>query len=249
MAGGLGLGIVVMLEIGRRIRLRHMRLRGAEAGKGFGAVEGAVFGLMGLLIAFTFQGAAARFDIRRAQIVDEANNIGTAYLRLDLVAPEPRAALQDKLRRYLDARLAAYRAVPDSVAVRAHLAEAAALQQQIWSQAVAATEEVPGTQAAMLLLPALNAVFDIASTRAAATLMHPPTVIYCMLFVLALFCSLLAGYDMALEQPRSWVHVLTFAIILAMAVYVILDLEYPRLGLIRIDNFDQILVKVREGMK
>lgn len=249
MAAGLGLGIVFMLEIGRLIRLRHMRLRGAEAGKGLGAVEGAVFGLMGLLIAFTFQGAAARFDVRRAQIVEEANNIGTAYLRLDLVAPEPRAVLQDKLRRYLDARLAAYHAIPDTAARLAYLTEAAALQQQIWSQAVAATAEVPGPQASMLLLPALNAVFDIASTRAAATMMHPPPIIYCMLFVLALICSLLAGYDMALEQSRSWVHVLAFALIIAMSVYVILDLEYPRLGLIRIDNFDQILVKVREGMK
>jgi hypothetical protein len=75
----------------------------------------------------------------------------------------------------------------------------------------------------------------------ATTRLHPPPIIYGMLFVLTLICSFLAGYDMGAESTRSWVHMLGFALILGIAVYVIVDLEFPRLGLIRLDSFDQLL--------
>ena len=77
--------MLVLLEIGRRIGLRRMAQDSEGARAGVGAVEGAVFGLLGLLIAFTFSGAASRFDTRRQLIVEETNDIGTAYLRLDLL--------------------------------------------------------------------------------------------------------------------------------------------------------------------
>ena len=97
-AVGLFLGMLILLDVGRRIgaqRLAEDR-EGAEAG--VGAVDGAVFALLGLLIAFTFSGAATRFDTRRQLIVEETNDIGTAYLRLDLLAPEAQPGLREKFR-------------------------------------------------------------------------------------------------------------------------------------------------------
>lgn len=245
----LTLGIVLMLELGRRIRLVQRARHGDEMARGLGAVEGAVFGLMGLLLAFTFSGAASRFDLRRQQIIDEANNIGTAYLRLDLLPPEARTLIQEKFRQYVDTRIETYRAIPDSARVNAALTRTTELQQEIWTLSVTAAHEVPGPQAAMLLMPALNEMFDIQATRIATTRMHPPAIIYLMLFVLTMICSFLAGYDMGAESTRSWVHMLGFALILGTAVYVILDLEYPRMGLIRLDAFDQLLVNVRTWMR
>lgn len=248
-AGSLTLGIVLMLELGRRIRRVQQVRHGDEMAKGLGAVEGAVFGVMGLLLAFTFSGAAIRFDLRRQQIIDEANNIGTAYLRLDLLPPEARTVIQEKFRQYVDARLETYYAIPDTARVNAALTRMAELQQEIWSLSVTAAHEVSGPQTTMLLMPALNEMFDIAATRLATTRLHPPPIIYGMLFVLTLICSFLAGYDMGAEATRSWVHMLGFALILGIAVYVIVDLEYPRLGLIRLDSFDQLLVNVRAQMR
>ena len=245
----LTVGIVAMIEVGRKFRLRDNRRHGEDAGKGLGPVDGAVFGLMGLLLAFTFSGAATRLDVRRQQIVDEANNIGTAYLRLDLVPPEARPPLKEKFRQYLDARLAAYDAMPDINKAKAKFAEADVLQQEIWNDAVAAVGGLPHPQAATLLLPAINEMFDIAATRLAATRMHPPLLIYAMLLVVAMICSLLAGYDMGTESGRNWFHILAFAVMLGGAVYVIVDLEYPRVGLIRIDSFDELLVDVRQQMR
>ena len=78
---------------------------------------------------------------------------------------------------------------------------------------------------------------------------HPPAVIFVMLGSTAVLAALLAGYGMAGRQSRRVLHPLVFAVVMATAIYVILDLEYPRLGLIRIDGADQILVDVRNSMR
>ena len=83
-------GMLLAIEVGRRIGRRRIASLGDAPSPGVGPVEGAVFGLLGLLIAFTFSGAASRFDARRQLIVEETNNIGTAYLRLDLLPSDAR---------------------------------------------------------------------------------------------------------------------------------------------------------------
>jgi hypothetical protein len=246
---GLFLGMLLFLEIGRRIAVRRMKEDSGAAGEGVGAVDGAVFALLGLLIAFTFSGASSRFDIRRQLIVEETNDIGTAYLRLDLLPAAAQPALRESFRRYVDARIEVYRKLPDVAAAKEHLAKANELQRQIWQQAVAASRAEGAPPAApILLLPALNAMIDITTTRTMATLMHPPAVVFVMLFGLALAASLLAGYGMTGSKMRSWFHMVGFALVVAVSVYVILDIEYPRLGLIRVDAFDQALVDLRESM-
>jgi hypothetical protein len=214
-----------------------------------GAIDGAVFALLGLLIAFTFSGATSRFDTRRQLIVEETNDIGTAYLRIDMLAADAQPALREAFRRYLDARIEVYRKLPDVEAAKEHLAKANEIQNQIWRQAVAASRAKDAPPSApMLLLPALNAMFDITTTRTMATQMHPPTIVFIMLFGLALVASLLAGYGMTGSRVRSWFHMVGFALVMALSVYVILDIEYPRLGLIRVDAFDQALIDLRESM-
>jgi hypothetical protein len=92
-------------------------------------------------------------------------------------------------------------------------------------------------------------MIDITTSRTMAAQTHPPTIIFVMLSGMALAASLLAGHGMAGTKSRSWVHQLVFAATLAISVYVIIDLEYPRLGLIRVEAFDQALVELRQSMK
>jgi len=247
---GLFLGMLAMLELGRRLRTRR-RERGMDSEPpGLGVVDAGVFALLGLLIAFTFSGAAARFDARRHLVIEETNDIGTAYLRLDLLPADARTELQGMFRQYLDARLAVYQNVVDQEATRAATNKVSDLQRQIWARAVQASRQVPTTDAAMLLLPALNAMFDITTTRTAATQIHPPTIIFALLVVVAFLCSLLAGYGMAdTGSSRDWVHIIGFAVVLTVTVYVIVDLEYPRLGFIRVDSFDQLLANLRTSLQ
>lgn len=249
IAFGMLAGMLLFLEMGRRIGLRH-RTKDPEGGReGLGAVEGAVFGLLGLLVAFTFSGAAARFDVRRHLIVEEANAIGTAYLRIDLLPPGAQPGLKENFRQYLDARLAVYRALPDIEAAKAELVRSVALQGTIWEQAVIACQQTTSPATMTLVLSALNEMIDITTTRTAALKTHPPMIIFWMLGGLALASSMLAGYGMSSSKTRSWLHILGFAAMMAVTMYVIFDLEFPRLGFIRIDAFDQVLVEVRNAMK
>src|SRR6185369_11884510 len=87
VAGILVLGVAGCLEIGRALGLRGLKGDPGGALSGLGPIEGAIFGLMGLILAFTFSGAAERFDLRKHLIIEEANAIGTAYLRVDLLPP------------------------------------------------------------------------------------------------------------------------------------------------------------------
>ena len=142
--------------------------------------------------------------------------------------------LQELFRRYVDSRLETYRLLPDMQAAEKEMAKSKNLQEEIWSDAVAATV-LPNAHpdAGKLLLPALNNMIDIATTRTMALQIHPPRIVYALLFGLGLICSLLAGYRMSTGQHRSWLHIMGFTIITVIIVYVVLDVEYPRTGLIR----------------
>jgi hypothetical protein len=249
-AVGIFLGILVCLLLGRWLGRRAVARYGAGGVPNISSLEAAVFALLGLLIAFTFSGALSRFDVRRNQVVDEANAIGTAYLRIDLLPAAAQPLLRETFRQYVDARIATYRALPDLKAARLELARSQDAQREIWAQAVAATrmpESRPGAE--LLVVPALNEMFDITTVRAAATQIHPPLIVYGMLIALGLASGLLAGYQSAGEKDYDWVHKIGFAGIVALTFYVILDIEYPRQGWIRLDAIDQVLVNVRAGMK
>lgn len=185
---------------------------------------------------------------RRDLVVREANAIGTAYLRLDLLQAADRAALRGLFKQYLDTRLEVYRAIPDMVAAHRALERSGDHQGNIWRRSVAACRADATPVPCSLLLPALNEMFDVTTTRTAVHLVHPPTVIFAMLFALAGASSLLAGYAMAESRSRRLVHMISFAATLSIAVYVILDIEFPRLGFIRVDHIDAVLEQLGATM-
>lgn len=240
-------GMLLFLEIGRRHGVRHRGQVDERALAGIGIVEGSVFGLLGLLLAFTFSGAAERFNTRRHLIVDEVNKIGTAWRRIDLLPRDAQPAARDLFRQYLDARLESYRLLPDLAAAVKEREKAERVAANIWAHAVSSSSGLDAQGAQRLLLPALNEMFDIADMRILATRIHPPKIIFGMLAFFALAASLLAGYGMA--PARNWLHMVAFAATVSLAAYVIIDLEYPRFGLIRVDSFDQALMELRAKMQ
>lgn len=244
---GLLIGILLLFEAGRQLGSRRLARDPEGARIGLGPLEGAVFGLLGLLIAFTFSGAASRFDQRRHFIIDEVNSIRAAYLRVDLLSAAAQPVVRDTMRRYVDTRAALSRAMPDLEAARIELARLKTIQSELWAQAIAASKETPEAAA---LLPAITSMINMTTTQTAAVLwMHPPLVVFAMLVLLALTCALLAGHGMAGGKTRSWIHMVGFALMMVITIYVIVDLEYPRAGLIRIDPIDQVLAALAEEIK
>ena len=238
--------MLIMLETGRRLGIRRRPKESDGERASLSTIEGAVFALFGLVVAFTFSGAASRFNEKRALIAEEANYIETAYLRVHRLSETAQPELKDLFRRYLDSGLETYRKLPDMQAAEPEIANSRKIQREIWSKATSATTlRDSHVDAGKLLLPAINNMIDICTTRIMALQNHPPAVVYLLLFILGLICSLLAGYRMAVGQNRSWLHILSFALITVIVIYVIIDVEYPRTGLIRLASFDQVLIDVR----
>jgi hypothetical protein len=249
LLGALFTGMLLFIYAGRRIAA-WQQTRRPDAIRGSTApVDGAVLGLMGLLLAFTFSGAGTRFDARRKLVAEEANHIGTAYLRLDLLPPETQPKLREDFRRYVRSRLAVYEKIPDAEAVRVELRKSGEIQNEIWKQVVTASQQSGSPSVMILVLSPVNEMIDITTTRVVAGEMHPPPVIFIMLGVTLLACSLLASYSMSVGGRPSLLHIIVFVLLVGVAVYVTFDFEYPRVGLIRVDPIDHVLTETLERMK
>jgi hypothetical protein len=243
------LGMMACLEAGYRIGRHNVGRHPDLAHEGIGVIEAAVFALLGLLLGFSFAGATARLDSRRQLIVQEANSIGTAYLRLDLMPAADQPEIRRLFREYLDTRLRVYEKLPDLGAAEQELARGEQIQQEIWSRAVTASRADPTQNAARLLLPALNEMIDVTTSRTIALHTHLPTLIFALLICVALLSGLLAGYAMAKRERRSWLHLLLYAAVVSMTIYVVLDLDYPRSGLIHLKAADNALIKLRDSIR
>ncbi len=244
------LGMLLFMEAGRRIGIHRMEQDPDNCKTGLGAMEAAVYGLMGLLLAFTFSGAAARFDTRRHLIVEETNAVGTAYLRLDLLSSDSQARLRPIFREYVESRVeTSGHLSSDFPRALEAFSRSMKLQAEIWNQAVVACQDQGVQSATMLLLPALNKMIDLTTTRWVSHKRHPPGIIFGLLSALTLISAMFAGYGTAGGKSRSWVHLIGFAAMMAFTVYVIIDLEYPRHGFIRVDFLDQSLQDLLKDMK
>jgi hypothetical protein len=242
------LGAVGCQLLGYRLGTGWRNRGNDRIGEGASAVEGSLFALLGLLIAFTISGGEARLDVRRRLIVEEANAIETAYLRLDLLPAPAQPALRDQFRRYTDARIMYFRTFPHLDEARALNRRAIALQRQIWQGATAAALERPDTRAAIITLPAINTMIDVTTARDAALLTHVPMALFALLIPLAFICSFIAGVGMSKSARPSPVYIVAFAGTLALTCYAIVNLEFPRLGFVRLAPFDALLAEVRQRM-
>ena len=203
---------------------------------------------MGLLVAFTFTGAATRFDARRSLVTEHVNAIGTAWLRLDLLAAPEREKARDGFRRYVDTQLEILGNSGNNDAVRAGMGRLSSIQQEIWETLIQADKSDKSLPLTQVVLPPVNEMFDLSTTRYMAARQHPPVAVFLMLGLLVLVSGLVAGFGMAKAARQSALHLFGFAALMALSVYLILDIEYPRLGIIRIDSFDQAMIELRASM-
>lgn len=235
-------------EIGWRLGKRHMRRFPQDTMDRGSPIEAALFALLGLLLAFTFFGAASRFDSRRMLVVDEANSIGTAYLRTNLLPVAERSRIRQLFQNYTDDRINIYRNWVDEEKKAELVLKTSETQKEIWRLSVDTFNGVSDPAGKTLYLSALNQMIDLSATRMMVSKLHPPKAIYGLLILVALTCALFSGYRTAHSGSRSWMYILGFSFILALTFYVIDDMESPRKGFFRIDSFDESLITVRKSM-
>jgi hypothetical protein len=235
LAVGAGVLIVLLLavEVGYRGHRWIARRRGDDTLEdGQGHLLSAVLGLLALLLGFTFSLSLNRYEARRELVLQEANAIGTTYLRSQLLEEPNRTAVGGLLRHYVDARLAwsnSDAAEPDPAATNA-------LQQKLWAATGVAIRTDPSPQLTRGLMDAMNDSFDAASSRTAAREAHIPDRVLSILLLYAILSSVMLGYVLSVSgRPHRGATVLML-VLLTLALVVILDLDRPRNGAIQVSQ-------------
>jgi hypothetical protein len=235
--------MIVLVLIGRLVRSRHAEVSISSS------IEGAVFALFGLLLAFTFSGAVGRYDDHRKIFVEEANDIGVAYLRLDLLPAAAQPILRQDFRDYAAIREHRFDEKPESRQSIDAAVQTERLLRDIWTRSVAAANS-PGANpdATKLLIPALNAMIDITATRKNAYNMHPPDIVFLLLFLFSGGCALIAGFSME-PGKHHWLYTLSLALTVSFTIYATLEIEYPRYGFIHLPGQSEVYDDLNTVMK
>ncbi len=211
------------------------------------ATQGGLLGLIGLLLGFSFAMAAARFEARKAGVLAEANAIGTAYLRAQMLRPPHREQISSMLREYTDARIDAYAHVLTNAEFREVNDRFAEQLDRLWTVTLAVAEADDRGPIVSLCVSSINAVIDEHSERIASLQNHVPEPILFLLFIICIAGIGFIGYGAGLAGRRHWLPACAFSLILVLVVLIILDLDRPRRGMIKIDQSS--LLELRESMR
>ncbi len=209
-------------------------------------VTNSIFALMGLLLAFSFSSAYGRLDLRRQLIIMETNEIATAYLRIDLLPPAVQPQMRQLFKEYVTHRLRYYKEADIETNIRELAREQEKAQLAIWKLAASSLESPSAQSSRMLVLNALNDMIDITTTRTATLYNHIPGVIVWMLVILPVVCAFFIGEHL---ERGAFRYGAIFALVICLVFYVIMDIDYPRVGLVRTDNTQQLLVDLAEQLQ
>jgi len=235
LAGSVAIGVLVGRAVRDRPGTRHETA---------GVVQGALLGLVGLLLAFGLSMAVGGYESRRALVVQEANDIGTTYLRAQLLAQPERSESLGLLEHYTDAAIDVADAVPDTAGYRTAVANLEGLQGELWTLAGDAVDADPVGTGPRLYVETLNDMFDTHTSRVASLGNRVPTPV----MVLLVFGSAVAvgalAFDLTLLGRGLATSLITAAVVLII-LFVSFDLDRPRRGFIEVP--DTPLMQLRES--
>lgn len=228
--------MVLAMEIGFRSGLRK-QAKATEAITQANAVLVSMLGLLALLLAFTFSAALQRYEDRSRTVVAEANAIGTTYLRARLLPPGMQDEVQALLREYLDVRIQEGRV--DSTEPALHeslLRQAKLMEARLWSYAVKAAELDKSVVTSGLFIQSLNELIDTSTTRNAALNRQVPEIVLLLMFATIVLTTATLGYASGIAGHRVTLAAFILVMLIALVVYLIIDLDRPRRGAIQVSH-------------
>jgi hypothetical protein len=224
---------------------RYLRRHQADLREPFGVLQGALLGVVGLILAFGLTLAVGRYQDRRTATVTEANAIGTTYLRAQLIAEPARTRSLALLRSYTDLALRVSHEVPGSAGMRRTTAAEDVLQRRLWALAGQSTDRAPIASAPRLYVDSLNATIDSQSARLSALTNRVPGAVLALEVIGAFVAMGLLALHISV-LGRGIVAMIAAAGLVTLLLLVTFDLDRPTRGLIRVP--DAPLKAVRASM-
>lgn len=223
--------VLLSIELGWRLGNYRRQLSENENKAPVNAAVGATLGLLAFLLAFTFSMAASRFDARKQIVLQEANAIGTTYLRAEFLHVDARDEVRNLLREYTELRSGGAQVIMSPEGME----KSSLLLDKMW--AVAASSEVTSdTYATGLFVQSLNEVIDLDTTRATALRNRIPGSIWFMLGVVTIFAMISMGFEFGLTGVRSWAVMVLLAIVFTTVLILITDLDRSWAGSVQISQ-------------
>lgn len=221
-------------EIGFRYGQRYAQRTSQEIQAHVATVEGALLGLLALLLGFAFSMAMNRFEARKQAVLEEVNDLQTAYLRAHLLPARHRSACVRLLEEYVEARIAYVRAAADPVRIQESQEATVRLQIKLWAESVAAVRDDSNEVTTGYFVESLNRLIDDHTKRSIAMENHVPEVILLLLILVAVLTIAVTGYSSGLKGKRLKALRLILVVLISATLTVIIDLDRPRRGLIRV---------------
>lgn len=248
IVSGLFIFMLLAMEIGFRSSHRK-QARTTEAITQANAVLAAMLGLLALLLAFTFSAALQRYEDRSQTVVAEANAIGTTYLRARLLPGEMPDEVQALLRQYLDVRIQEGRVdATDPALYESLLNQGKLMEAQLWNHAVRAAELDKSVVTSGLFIQSLNELIDTSGTRNAALNRHVPEIVLFLMFATIVLTTATLGYASGIAGHRVTLAAFALLILIALVVYLIIDLDRPRRGVIQVSHESMLSLQQTIGV-
>lgn len=248
IAGVLFVSMLIAIEIGYRIGRRGEHRASESSRNHVNVIQASLLGVLALLIGFTFSLSLQRYDSRSEAVVDEADAIGTTYLRAQLLAAPAAADVQELLREYLSVRIGAGAISLDRHAERAVLlGRANEILDELWQQAVLATSRDPGPATTGLFVQSLDELIDSYGRRDAALDRHVPELVLFLLYGTFLMTGTIVGYASGLAGHRASFVAYVMVALMVLLVFIIVDLDRPRRGLIEVSQQSLLDLSVSMG--
>ncbi|MDI1315840.1 hypothetical protein [Flavobacterium sp.] len=223
------------------LKLKKLKVKTLkESSSSFSSLSGLLF----LLLAFTFGMSVSRYDSRRQVIVEESNAISTAFLRADLYTEKERVLFKKDFKLYIESRINYYKAGKDQDKIKLSNSVTQSISTRLWQRASKLSFDHTNTDATRLMIPALNEMIDITTTRAAGEKAKVPDSIIWLLFVLACFTSFYSGYSAALKGSIDWLVEFGFCMMISVTVLFIFDLDRPFRGLVTLDESNKNIIEL-----
>jgi hypothetical protein len=228
--------LAIASEAGFRLGRKAESRATGKATPQLGAIQGGVLALLGLLLGFTMSMAVARFDVRKQLVLEEANAIGTSFLRTRLLPDPERTEIANLLREYVNIRLQYANIRGDLDRLQVNRAQAVLLQNEIWARAVAYGLKDPNPVKTGLLLQSLNQVIDLESARWMALQNEVPQAVIYVNCIVALSAAILVGYAFGFDGRRQVFATSMLALVITVVLGVIVDLDRSRQGFIQVSQ-------------
>ena len=237
IAGTLFVLIILANEAGYRFARRFLAKPDEAIKSQTNSVQAGMLGLLALLLGFSFTMALQRFDNRSAAVIEESNAIGTAYLRVGLLSEPYATEVNSLIAKYVDLRIEGGGIDMADPAVRESVIERTVeLQGQLWRSAIDAANADPRPVTSGYFIQSLNEVFDAFGRRQAALEKHVPELVLFLLFTIFIISGYILGYASGLHRRRAWMAIMSMTALIVLVIFIVIDLDRPRRGLIQVDQ-------------